>query len=44
MSYKIDYSPEVEMFSLDDTEQQVVIVITREQLEALMRFYKQQVG
>jgi hypothetical protein len=42
--YKLDYSPEAEMFSLDDTKEQVIIILSREQLEELMKFYHQQIG
>jgi hypothetical protein len=42
--YETDYSPETELFSVNDTDSQVIIVIEREQLEALIKLYDQCIG
>lgn len=42
--YELDYCPETELFSINDTEAQVIIVIEREQLEALINLYDQCIG
>ena len=41
-SYKIDYDLETGIFSLVDEVEGIVIVITKPQLEALIRFYNRE--
>jgi len=38
--FDIDYDPDSEMFYLNDRKNFTVIVLTKEQLEVLMEFYK----
>ena len=38
--YFIDFDPETKTFSLQDMEEQCIIIITKDQLEALMKFYR----
>lgn len=39
MRFKLDYSPETKIFSLQDDEEGCLIVITKKQLEALIKLY-----
>ena len=38
--YITDYSPETQLFVLNDLEEQVLLVMTKGQLEELIRLYK----
>jgi hypothetical protein len=38
--YVTDYTPESELFAITDLEEQIVIVISKEQLKALIQLYK----
>ena len=38
-SYKFDYNAETDTFCLNDTIEQCLIVISREQLENLIKYY-----
>lgn len=37
--FEIEYDPIAKLYSLNDTEEQTLIVLTKEQLEALLTFY-----
>jgi len=38
--YLTDYSPETQLFVLNDQQEQVLIVMTKEQLEELIKIYR----
>jgi hypothetical protein len=39
MRFIPNYDPEVEMFTLHDTEEQCFVIVSKEQLEELMELY-----
>ncbi|HEY0087306.1 MAG TPA: hypothetical protein VGB37_00590 [Candidatus Lokiarchaeia archaeon] len=41
-NFELDYDPIAKLYALNDTEQQVVIVLNKEQLEVLIDFYCKQ--
>jgi hypothetical protein len=39
--YIVNYDSNAEVFTLNDTEEQCMIILTKEQLEALIKLYRQ---